>query len=78
MVDLLNKGFAVKEPDEHQGKSLNSELLQGLDLTNTLCGVLTRFSYEHVALKSDIEAKYHQVKVPQEDIDILHFLWWPN
>lgn len=61
-----------------QGKSLNTELLQGPDLTNTLIGVLTRFRHDHIALMSDIEAMYHQVRVPPEDQKHLRFLWWPN
>lgn len=61
-----------------QGKSLNEELLQGPDLTNSLVGVLTRFRHDHVALISDIEAMYHQVLVPDEDSDLLRFLWWPE
>ncbi len=51
--------------------SLNRELLQGPDLTNTLIGVLTRFRHDHVALMSDIEAMYHQVRVLPEDSDLL-------
>lgn len=62
----------------YQGKSLNGELLQGPDLTNSLIGVLTRFRQDHVALMSDIEAMYHQVRVPPEDSDLLRFLWWPE
>lgn len=27
---------------------------------------------------ADIEAMFHQVKVPQEDSDLLLFLWWPG
>lgn len=57
-----------------QGKSLNTELLQGPDLTNTLIGVLTTFRHEHIALMSDIEAMYHQVRVPPKDQDLLRFL----
>ena len=61
-----------------QGKSLNEELLQGPDLTNGLIEVLTRFRHEHIALISNVEAMYHQVRVPDEDSDLLRFLWWPQ
>lgn len=61
-----------------QGTSLNSQLLQGPDLTNLLVGVLTRFRKEPVVLMADIEAMYHQVRVPAEDSDLLRFLWWPD
>ncbi|KAK0147979.1 hypothetical protein N1851_012346 [Merluccius polli] len=61
-----------------QGKALNKELLQGPDLTNGLVGVLTRFRHKHIALISDIEAMYHQARVPNEDTDLLRFHWWPQ
>lgn len=61
-----------------QGVSLNSELLQGPDLTNSLVGVMTRFRQEPIAMMADIEAMYHQVRVPEEDTDLLRFLWWPE
>ncbi|XP_039503038.1 uncharacterized protein LOC120459480 [Pimephales promelas] len=61
-----------------QGTSLNSQLLQGPDFTNLLVGVLTRFRKEPVVLMGDIEAMYHQVRVPAEDSDLLRFLWWPD
>ena len=60
------------------GTSLNKELLQGPDLTNTLLGVLLRFRQGPVALMADIEAMFHQVRVDSEDKDFLRFLWWPN
>ena len=61
-----------------KGMSLNSQLLQGPDLTNSLLGVLTRFRQEAVAVIADIKAMYHQVKVAKQDIDFLRFLWWSN
>ena len=61
-----------------EGTSLNDELLQGPDLTNTLTGVLTRFRKGPVAFMADIEAMFHQVRVPLKDCDVLRFLWWPN
>lgn len=60
------------------GTSLNDELLQGPDLANSLVGVLTRFRKEEVAIMADIEAMYYQVKVPEEDTDLMRFLWWPE
>ena len=63
---------------KYKEKSLNDLLLKGPDLTNSLLGVLTRFRQEHVAVMVEIEAMYHQVKVPDTDRSFLRFLWWPN
>ncbi len=52
-----------------QDKSLNSELLQGPDLTSTLFDVLTRFRQAPVADMIDIKAKFHQVRVSKADVD---------
>jgi len=60
-----------------QGIFLNSELIQ-LNLTNTLIGVLAHFRQEPVAMMSDIQAMFHQVKVMESDTDFLRFLWWPQ
>ena len=57
---------------------MNSELLQGPDLTNTLLGVLLKFRQEPVAVMGDIEGMFHQVKIPATDVDFLRFLWWPG
>ena len=58
--------------------SLHRHLLQGLDLTNNLIGVLCRFRQERVALTCDIEGMYHQVKVNIEHRNFLRFLWWDD
>ena len=63
---------------QHNGVSLNKFLLQGPDLTNSLVGVLIRFRQERVAVMADIEAMFHQVKVPENYQDYLRFLWWPD
>ena len=34
-----------------------------------------RFRNGHVAIAADIEAYYHQVRVPEEDADSLRFFW---
>ena len=61
-----------------RGMSLNHQLLSGPDLTNSIVGVLTRFRQERVALAADVEAMFHQVRVPPEDYDAFRFLWWPE
>ena len=60
------------------GTSLNDQLLQGPDLTNSLVGVLSRFREEQITLMFDIEEMFHQVQVCASDCDALRFLWWPN
>lgn len=61
-----------------KGTSLNCQLLQGPDLTNSLIGVLIRFRQEPVALMADIKAMFHQVRVSEKHVDYLRFLWWPD
>ena len=63
---------------QYGGVSLNKQLLQGPDLTNSLVGVLTRFRQDKVALMSDIEGMFSQVIVPREDRDLLRLLWWDD
>ena len=58
--------------------SLNSKLLQGPDMTNTLVGVLTGFRQDPVAFLADIEAMFCQVSVSPEHRKFLKFLWWKD
>ena len=62
----------------YQGESLNKNLLQGPDLTNTLVGVLCRFRRENVAFMCDVEQMFLQFKVCPNQRDFLRFLWWEN
>lgn len=50
----------------------------GPDLTNNLFGVLQRFRQESVAMVSDIEAMFNQVRGDPKDSNALRFLWWHN
>ncbi|KAL0149102.1 hypothetical protein M9458_055534 [Cirrhinus mrigala] len=62
----------------YKGTSLNSQLLQGPDFTNMLIGVLLRFREEPIAVMADINAMFHQARVPHKHVNFLRFLWWPN
>jgi len=61
-----------------QGVSLNDNLLQGPDLTNSLIGVLTRFRQKPVAFMGDIDSMFQQVRVTEDHRNYLRFLWWTN
>ena len=63
---------------KHRGFSLNEALYQGPVLTNSLVGVLIRFRENPIALISDIEQMFHQIRVHSSDCDALRFLWWPK
>ena len=63
---------------EFDGQTLNENLLSGPDMINGLTGILVRFRQKEVALICDIEAMFHQVKVPEEHRDLLRFVWWPD
>ena len=63
---------------KHHGTSLNDQLLQGPDLTNSLVSVLSRFREDQIVLMSDVEAMFHQVRVRPSDCEALSFLWWPD
>ena len=58
--------------------SLNDQLLQGPDLTNSLVGVLLRFRQERIAVSGDIESMFYQIKTPTDSSNFLRFLWFAN
>ena len=60
---------------KHAGTSLNSSLITGPDLMKGLVSVLINFRVGKIAIVSDIEAMFHQVRVSQKDADSLRFLW---
>lgn len=61
---------------KYRDASLNSQLLQGPDMTNRLVGVLSRFRQDPIAFIANIEAMFCQVRVLPEHRNILKFLWW--
>jgi hypothetical protein len=63
---------------QHHGVSLNSQLLSGPDLINSLLGILLRFRERPVAIVGDIEGFFSQIAVPEEDTESLRFLYWKD
>ena len=63
---------------KYKGISLNSMLLQGPDLTNSLLGVLLRFRQGKFAISGDIEKMFYQVKVPEKHYDYMRLFWFPD
>ena len=61
---------------EFQGQPLNNQLLQGLDMTNNLTGVLCRFRQEPVAVTN--KGMFYQFKVNEKHRDLLRFLCWKD
>ena len=61
---------------QHHGVSINKEVLPGPDLTNQIVGVLLRFRQEPITVTGDIEAMFHQLKIPEKQRSYLRLLWW--
>ena len=40
--------------------------------------VLVRFRKDFVAVQGDVQAMFHQVKVPINHHDLFRFLWWED
>ncbi|XP_077385858.1 uncharacterized protein LOC144023832 [Festucalex cinctus] len=63
---------------QQDGVSLNSVLLTGPDLANSLLGVLIWFRKERVAVTADIQHMFHCFVVRGDHRDYLRFLWFRN
>ncbi|XP_062585367.1 uncharacterized protein LOC134247040 [Saccostrea cucullata] len=63
---------------KYQDVSLNSVLLQGPDLLNSLVGILFRFRQEKVAITMDVQHMFYNFKVPEEQRCYLRFIWHQN
>jgi len=62
----------------YEGVSLNSVLMSGPDLTNSLLGVLLRFRHKPVAVTADIEQMFYRFKVREDHRNYLRFLWYKD
>ena len=60
---------------QQRGFSLNSVLLSGLELNNSLLGVLLRFRKELVALRANIQLMFYGFLVREDHRIYLRFLW---
>ena len=63
---------------KYRNCSLNDHLLKGLDLLNNLVSIVIRFHLGQLAITSNIQQMFHQVRVRGEDRDALRFLWREN
>lgn len=60
---------------QYSGVSLNTVLLSGPDLNNSLIGALLRFRKETVAIMADIQQMFHCFMVREDHRNYLRFLW---
>jgi hypothetical protein len=63
---------------QSQGVSLNSLLLPGPDMLQSLLGILLRFREGQVALTGDIRKMFPQIKIRNEDRNCPRYLWREN
>ena len=78
-VENLNKPCKVRRvanaASRFRGQSLNTNLLTGPDLLNSLLGVLMRIRENQIAVLADIEGMFTQIAINQTDQSALRFLW---
>ena len=60
---------------DYKARCINIELISGPHLTNQRSDALIRFREEQVTVMGDIEAIFHQVKIPDDQCSFLRFLW---
>ncbi|XP_056022091.1 uncharacterized protein LOC125651089 [Ostrea edulis] len=63
---------------QFNGVSLNNVLLSGLDLTNSLLGVLMRFRVEKIGIMANIQQMFNCFKVKEDHRNYLRILWYED
>ncbi|XP_054283202.1 uncharacterized protein LOC129000263 [Macrosteles quadrilineatus] len=67
--------FVFDAASKSHGQSLNSYLLPGPNLFNSLIGILFQFRKHKIAFAADIEEMFLRIKIIAKDQDALRFLW---
>jgi hypothetical protein len=62
----------------YQGISLNSLLMSGPDLVNSLLEILLSFRKDEIAITADVEQMFYQFRVNESDRDFPRFFWYKN
>lgn len=63
---------------KYHGQSLNSILLSGPDLTNSLHWVLLRCRKEKIGVTGDIEQMFHSFKIRENHRNFVRFIWFQD
>lgn len=63
---------------QYHGVSLNSVLITGPNMNNSLLGVLLCFRKEQVVITADIQQMFHCFVVREDHHNFLCFLWYHN
>ena len=61
-----------------KSKKQKNNLLPGIDLSNKLVTVITKFRNGKYSIIGDIEKMFHQIFVDPKDVDSLRYLWRDN
>lgn len=61
---------------KYGGVSLNSVLMSGPDMINSLLGILLRFRKDEVAMAADIEQMFYRFRVDEDHRNYLRFFWY--
>ena len=72
MLENITRREKLKGTDPPATKQAHPTISE---IVRSLVGVVISFRREHVAIMADVETMFHQVKVSDDDSDLLRFLW---